>query len=286
MKTVLSGIKTHFKEPKPHIPSSKAVKILTNRLKSYFKHDDVRVMLSDGIVSDAAAGSNYIKLKRDIKFTRNQLDIYEVHEGHVHVGTSLNGRAQPYCRWLAVGSPGMNVTQEGLAFTMEILTFNSSLKRIEKVNDRIITIHMAEEGADFMDIYRYYREKGIPERKSYERAHRLFRGTLGRSGSVFTKDLSYERGFVAIYNFLSLASSLGVPHFIPLLFAGKLVLTDLPILHDLYQEKILTFPKYVPELITDHKGLVCWMAYNKFINKLDFHLIEKRAREIIKKNRL
>lgn len=286
MKSVLKGIKYKYVEPKPHITAPKAVRILSNRLKSYFHHDDVRVKLSDGIVSDAAAGSNYIKLKRDIKFTKSQLDIYEVHEGHVHVGTSLNGRAQPYCRWLAVGSPGMNVTQEGLAFTMEILTFKSNLRRIEKVNDRIITLHMAEEGADFMDIYRYYRKKGIPERQSFERTHRLFRGTLGKAGAVFTKDISYERGFIGVYNFLSLAASLGVPHLIPFLFAGKIVLTDLPILHDLYQEKILTYPKYVPDSIHDNKGLICWMAFSKFLNKLDFHKIEKNAIQILKKNRL
>jgi hypothetical protein len=180
----------------------------------------------------------------------------------------------------------MNVTQEGLAFTMEILTFKSNLKRIEKVNDRIITLHMAEEGADFMDIFRYYRKKGIPERQSFERAHRLFRGTLGKAGSVFTKDLSYERGFIGIYNFLSIAISLGIPHLIPFMFAGKLVITDLPVIYDLYQEKILTYPKYIPAVIQDNKGLVCWMAYNKFLNKLDFHTIEKNAREIIRKNRL
>ncbi len=286
MKSVLKGIKTKYVEPEPHIPASKAVKILSNRLKKYFHHDDVRVKLDDGIVSDAAAGSNYIKLKRDINFTQNQLDIYEIHEGHVHVGTSLNGRAQPYCRWLAVGSPSMNVTQEGLAFTMEILSFKSNLRRIEKVNDRIITLHMAEEGADFMDIYRYYRNKGVPQRPSFERAHRLFRGTLGKSGAVFTKDISYERGFIGIYNFLSLTASLGVPHLIPFLFAGKLIVTDLPVLYDLYQEKILAFPKYVPEIINDHKGLICWMTYSKFLNKLDFHKIERAAKEILKKNRL
>lgn len=286
MKKVLKGIKYKYIEPNPHIPADKAVRILSKRLKSYFHHDDVRVKLSDGIVSDAAAGSNYIKLKRDIKFTKGQLDIYEVHEGHVHVGTSLNGRAQPYCRWLAVGSPGMNVTQEGLAFTMEILTFTSNINRIEKVNDRIITLHMAEEGADFMDIFRYYRKKGIPERQSFERAHRLFRGTLGKSGAVFTKDLSYERGFIGVYNFLSVAASLGVPYLIPFIFAGKLIITDLPIIHDLYKEKILSYPKYIPPVMQDNKGLMCLMAYNKFLNKLDFRQIEKYALGILKTHRL
>lgn len=286
MKNILKGIKTKFVEPTPHIPATKAVRILSNRLKSYFHHDDIRVKLSDGIVSDAAAGSNYIKLKRDIKFTENQLAIYEVHEGHVHVGTSLNGRAQPYCKWLAVGSPGMSVIQEGLAFAMEIFTFNSNIPRMEKINDRIITLNMAEEGADFMDIYRFYRKKGIPERQSYERSHRLFRGTLGKSGAVFTKDISYEKGFIQVYSFLGLAASLGIPHYVPFLFSGKLLLRDLPTLYDLYKEKILTYPKYVPDIINNNKGLICWMAYQKFLNRLDFKKIEKEAIKIIERNSL
>jgi hypothetical protein len=53
------------------------------------------------------------------------VDIYEVHEGWVHVGTTLNGRSQPVCEFLSIGPPRCAATQEGLAVIMEIFTFRS-----------------------------------------------------------------------------------------------------------------------------------------------------------------
>lgn len=88
-----------------HIPAAKAVEILQARLGSYFQPGDVRVILSDGIVSDAAAGGDYIKINQDVEFTDIDLQVLEVHEGWVHVGTTLNGRKQPWASWLSVGSP-------------------------------------------------------------------------------------------------------------------------------------------------------------------------------------
>ena len=52
----------------------------------------VQVKLSDGIVSDAAAGGDYIKLNSHARFSELDLQVLEVHEGWVHVGTTLNGQ--------------------------------------------------------------------------------------------------------------------------------------------------------------------------------------------------
>ena len=71
----------------------------------------LRIILSDGIVSDAAAGANNIK-HQDVKFSQRELDILEVHEGWIHVGTTQNGLAQPYLTCLSKGTPSSTVTQE------------------------------------------------------------------------------------------------------------------------------------------------------------------------------
>jgi hypothetical protein len=70
-----------------------AVEVLQGRLSEVFNDPEnpVRVVLSDGIVSDAAAGSDYIKLRREARFNHRDLRLLEVHEGWVHVGTTLNG---------------------------------------------------------------------------------------------------------------------------------------------------------------------------------------------------
>ncbi len=76
-----------------NIESADAVKILQERLDKSFPHptNPLTVKLSDGIVSDAAAGSDYIKLKAEAKFSDRDLRLLEAHEGWVHVGTTMNG---------------------------------------------------------------------------------------------------------------------------------------------------------------------------------------------------
>src|SRR5262249_33684273 len=47
-----------------------AVEALSNRMRDYFGDTGaVRVQLSDGIVADAAAGSDYIKIRQNARFT-------------------------------------------------------------------------------------------------------------------------------------------------------------------------------------------------------------------------
>src|SRR5205807_575743 len=77
--------------------------------------------LSDDILADAAAGSDYIKLRRDAHFTQRDLALLEVHEGWVHLGTTLNGQRQPVCSFLSKGTPATTRTQEGLAVLAELL---------------------------------------------------------------------------------------------------------------------------------------------------------------------
>ncbi len=95
-----------------------AVESLTGSLRDYFgEAGAVRVRLSDGIVADAAAGSDYIKVRQDAHFTAREVRLLEVHEGWVHLGTTLNGQTQPICTLPEQGPPSSTVTQEGLAFT-------------------------------------------------------------------------------------------------------------------------------------------------------------------------
>ena len=73
----------------PACDAGQAVAALAERLRHYFGDPAaVRVRLSDGIVADAAAGSDYIKLRGDATFTSRQIRLLEVHEGWVHLGTT------------------------------------------------------------------------------------------------------------------------------------------------------------------------------------------------------
>jgi uncharacterized protein (TIGR02421 family) len=249
--------------------SSEAVEILGANLNKYFTDPEqsVKVIISDGIVADAAAGADVIKLRSDVKFSKRDLRILEVHEGWVHVGTTLNGLAQPICTFLSIGPPSSTVFQEGLAVIVEIFTFASHPNRIQKLTNRIKSINMATQGANFIEIFNFFLEQGIAEEESYDYTMRVFRGSTP-VGGPFTKDLSYSKGFVLIYNYIRLAVRNGLANRVPLIFLGKTSIEDLHIYEELIKEGFLVPPKYLPPHFRDLAGLCCWMSYSLFFNKL------------------
>ena len=176
---------------------------------------------SDGIVADAAAGSDYIKLRKDVQFSERDLRVLEAHEGWVHVGTTLNGQRQPYCTFLAKGTPSTTITQEGLALLVEILAGVSHPTRLRRITDRVHAIALAESGANFVEVFDALIERGRTRDEAYATAVRVFRGSTP-DASPFTKDLAYHKGFVAIYSFMQIAVRRGRLDRIPLLFCGKL----------------------------------------------------------------
>ena len=239
---------------------------LKARLENYFKDEKIKVKLSDGIISDASAGSDYIKIKKGLMFSKKDLDIFEVHEGWVHLGTTLNGDNQPYAKWLAKGPPCSTVTQEGLAVIMELFTFALFPRRAKRLNDRLVACQMAESGANLLEVSKFFLDKGQEDHQALKNAARIFRGAALTGGTPFTKDIAYLKGFVMIYNFMRSVIQEGRAELIPFLFAGKVTLEELPILHEYHQLGIITLPKYIPPQIKDLNGIGVWLAFSEFIN--------------------
>ena len=250
--------------------SEQVVKILNKALNDYFQDKEVKelVKLSDNIIADAAAGAECIKIRRDAMFSQRDIRVFEVHEGWVHLATTINGMAQPVCTFLSKGPPSSTVTQEGLAIIMEIFTFSSHPARILTLTDRITAVYMAEQGANFLEVFNFFRESGVSDIDSYKRAARVFRGSLP-TGGPFTKDLVYNKGFILIYNYIRLSIQQGLLSRIPLLFLGKTTLEDLHVFSDLVEEGIVVLPKYIPPQFKDLAGLSSWMCYSLFLNQLD-----------------
>lgn len=263
-----------------HISAASAVDILQTRLGNYFQPGDIRVILSDGIVSDAAAGGDYIKINQEAEFTEFDLQVLEVHEGWVHVGTTLNGRKQPWASWLSVGSPRVTACQEGLAVLMETLTFSSYPRRALKVSDRVVAVDMAEQGADFIEVYRFFSDRGLRAQECYKITQRVFRGGTLRGGSVFTKDLSYLRGFVENVNFIRSSINSGVPEILPMLFVGKVTLDDIPILYQHYLEGTIAGPNYIPAMFRDLNGLYVWFGFASGISVINMARVQKHFHKL------
>lgn len=261
-------------EPKT-INAETAVKILQERLDGVFRPLDasITVKLSDGIIADAAAGADYIKVRNDAMFNERDLRILEIHEGWVHVGTTLNGKSQPLCTFLSKGTPSALTTQEGLAILMEILAFASYPLRLRRLSNRIRAVQMAESGADFLEVFRFFVNEGQTDGDAYGNATRIFRGSTPTLGP-FTKDLCYNKGFIMVYNYIQLAVRKGMLDRIPLLFLGKTVLDDMRRLAQLVDEGIIRPPLILPPQFADLNALAAWMCYSNFLNRLSMDKIE------------
>ncbi len=261
-------------EPKT-LTAKDAVDLLQGRLNKVFGEEEgtIRVFESDGILADAAAGADYIKIRTDAMFNERDVRALEVHEGLVHVGTTLNGLNQPICTFLAKGPPSSTVTQEGLAILMEVIAFASYPSRLRKLTNRTRAIHMAEDGADFLQVFEFFREQGFSMEDSYANASRGFRGSTP-NGLPFTKDLSYLKGFILIYNYIQLAVRKGKLEQIPLLFCGKATLEDMRTLRQLVDEGLVVPPKYLPPQFSDLNALSAWMCFSNFLNHLSLDRIE------------
>ncbi len=260
--------------PSEEVSATEVVETLNRRFKAYFHDDEIQARLSDGIDADAAAGSDVVKIKEGARFTRRDIDILEVHEGWVHVGTTQNGLNQPIAKWLSKGPPRCAATQEGLAVIMEIFTFRTYPKRARAINDRILAIDKAMDGANFLEILEFYRTEGYSEDESLANARRICRGGLVTGGAPFTKDLSYCRGFIENYNFIRTAIRSGRPELLPCLFAGKMKLEDVPLIYAKIQEGVIEPPKYLPPAFSDLNGLVVWMGFSNFLNLADLSQLQ------------
>ncbi|STX29416.1 Domain of uncharacterised function (DUF1704) [Legionella beliardensis] len=259
-----------------------AQQILQTRLSAFFHlhPGKITVMVSDDMIADASAGADNIKLSQHARFSDRDVKYLEVHEGWVHVGTTLNGSTQPYCAFLSKGSPSCSVIQEGLAVITEVVTFSSYPGRIRKITNRVIALDKVRQGANFLDIYHYFLDCGLSPMDSYNHAVRIFRGSTP-DGGPFTKDLSYAKGFLLIYNFIRFAISQHRVETIPLLFVGKLVLDDMPLLIELLEREIIAPPVYLPPPFKDLAALSAWMSFSLFLNKFDLNEIQKNFRFLL-----
>ncbi len=258
------------------------VKILNERFSAFFTQDSVEARISDGILADAAAGGDVVKIKEGARFSARDIDILEVHEGWVHIGTTQNGLQQHVAKWLSKGPPRCSATQEGLAVIMEIFTFRTYPKRARHINDRILGISKAEDGANILELIEFYRTEGYAEEDCVSNAIRVFRGGVIEGGAPFTKDISYCRGFIENYNFMRSAIRAGKPQLIPFLFAGKMRVDDVPLLYQKFQEGIIDSPRYLPPQFRDLNGVAVWMSFSSFLNMVDLNRIQEHYNKLFR----
>jgi uncharacterized protein (TIGR02421 family) len=265
--TAVGGERLGRAQPRDITADAAAVE-LNARFDRFFGGAPIRVQVDDSLLADAAAGSDYVKIRSGAMFSRSDVDILEAHEGWVHVATSLNGQAQPVARWLAKGPPRTTAVQEGLAALVEIFTFRSTPRRAKKLNDRILAVDKAEDGASFLDVFEWYRTEGYDEAECFQNSRRVFRGGLLSGGAPFTKDACYCKGIVLNYAFMRAAILRDRAQLIPFLFVGKVAHEDVPVLYAHVTDGIVKPPPFLPPIFEDLNGLAIWMCYSSFFTRL------------------
>jgi uncharacterized protein (TIGR02421 family) len=266
-------------EDQTTLAAEEAAQILRERFAGYFPEHPVKVKVVEHLAGTASSTPTEIRLKRDARFSPRDLQLIAFHEGQVHMATSLNGRVQPLIPFIGAPSPRATRTQEGLAVFTEFVTASTSLPRVRRLCDRTLAIHAAEGGASFLDLYRFFLERGYDEHAAFDCARRVVRGGLVEGGAPFTKDGCYLDGFLRVTNFLRIALTRGQSQLVRLLFVGKLAVDDTPLVDRLSREGLIAEPVYLPAWAKDLSFLTAFMSYTAFLGRSDLAAEQRRLED-------
>lgn len=237
----------------------------------------------EDLAAKAVAGPRRVRLRRDGEFTATDVRQLVLHEVFVHVATSLNGKRQESLPLLAAGHPGTTRTQEGLAVFSEIIGGAMAPARFRRLAGRVLAIQMALDGADFLDLYRFFLDRGGDPPGAFEDARRVARGGLLTGSAPFTKDVVYLDGLLRVHHFLRTAVQCGRAEIVPLLFVGKLDLEDLPDLARFVDRGLCAAPRFLPPWAKDRQFLVSYLAYAGFLDSVQSAEVERHYESMIER---
>ncbi len=145
---------------------------------------------ADAMVSNSTQS---MLIKRNARFSKNQLLTLANHEIGVHLVTTYNGLLQPL-KVFSNGFPKNVETQEGLAVFSEYMSGSLTLKRLKELSYRVLASDSLIKGYTFSDtfdlIHNQYKLNRNDAFSITLRAHR---------GGGFTKDRLYLSGLKKIY---------------------------------------------------------------------------------------
>ena len=191
----------------------------------------------------------------------------------MHSLTALNGQQQKVLPSMGLSSPRTTATQEGLATFAEQITGSIDIERMKRVSLRIEAVALALDGADFMQVFRYFLDAGQGDVESFTSAQRVFRGVPTTGGAAFTKDTVYLRGLIGVHTFFRWALKHRKLRLCRLLFAGKMTLADVQRLEPLFDSGDLVLPRWLPQLVARANGLAGMLAFSLFANRIRLEAI-------------
>lgn len=243
----------------------------------------IKVVLDPKCTSKAIAGMKRVRIRPDATFTAWEAEGLYRHEIETHAYSALNGAEQPHAGFLKSGGPRSTPTQEGLAVFAELYHHALAVPRLERLGRRVETVAMAEDGASFLDVYRYLTEThGMPARDAYLDTVRIFRGGLPEGGAAFTKDACYLAGLVDVHAFLATFVRAGFRDECEMLICGRFALEDIAALVELRALGVLSRPKWRPRWLREWGTLLPYFAFTSFLDDVDLAPVEARYADAIR----
>lgn len=190
-------------------------------------------------------------LRKNHKFSKNQLKVLANHEIGVHMVTTFNALNQPL-KVFSNGLPNNVETQEGLAVYSEYMSGCLTMTRLQELSYRIIAVDSLAKGYNFSDTFDLlYSQYKVPRDKSFAITLRVHRG------GGFTKDWLYLSGLQKIFNYTLENNDLDI------LLTGKSSLEYIPVIKRLQELELANTSKY----FTDS-----YLSNNNSNKNLDFIL--------------
>lgn len=254
---------------------------LAARLDKYFFGNAPKIEITNHLSAKVLAGSKRIRVRKDAIFA--PMDVFQLlqHEALVHAATALNGKTQNDFEILGAAHAGTTEIQEGLAVFAEFIGGAMDPVRFRRLVDRVIAIQMSVEGADFIEVYRYFLGQNEQPYQAFEDTRRVFRGGVLTGGAPFTKDGVYLNGLLRVHNFMRSVVTLGRADLVRLLFVGKLDLEDVPALANLAVNGKINAAKIMPRWARDMRFLVSYLGYSSFLNQVKLPGLQEYYRQML-----
>ncbi|HRI64324.1 MAG TPA: flavohemoglobin expression-modulating QEGLA motif protein [Polyangium sp.] len=264
------------------ISAKELQEILSARIAARRPHMQVEVLIDDGITAKVIAGMSRVRIRPDATFALWEAEGLYHHEIETHALTAHNGARQKRATFLRSGGPRTTRTQEGLAMFSELYNRALSIDRIERLALRVKLVDMAEQGASFLDLYRFLVGRGSAKRDAYFDAQRVCRGGLVQGCAPYTKDACYLAGMLEVYTFLSAITRGGFRDELELLVCGRIHLDDITALARLRSMGLLERPAYLPGWLEHWRTLLPYFAFTSFLAGIDMAPVEAHYSELIR----
>lgn len=233
---------------------------------------DLKIIVDPNLSSKVICGRTRLRVREGAQFSWAEAEGLWLHEVETHALTAQNGAAQKFFPLLKAGGPRATRTQEGLAVFAELYGHAMSSPRLARIAQRVRLVGEAEDGADFLDLYRGLVERGAQPRDAYQDAARICRGGLVTGGAPFTKDACYLAGLVDVYSLFRSALRFRSPLLGELLVTGRIHSNDLVPLLWLREQGVVQPPRFVPSWVERWDGLLSYFAFTSFLNEIDLNL--------------